>query len=199
MSALPGCPGFPKRRTISVRERGNTHEKLDTDHHGGRGSDCDGGFGLCAGPTGETVGLARQARACGATATRSRTAPTAASGGSTPTRSERPKDLLPATDPYGFAEVVNRYRMAAGLAPLAYDHELSVWAAHNNVKQCSHGLGHHVSPNCNQNCAWNTPDAESVAQAWMESPGHRANMLDTTSSRFGIAFGPGPYWTMNTR
>ena len=60
-------------------------------------------------------------------------------------------------------------------------------------------LGHHVSPNCNQNCAKNTPDAESVGQAWMESPGHRANMLDTTSSRFGIAFGPGPYWTMNTR
>jgi Cysteine-rich secretory protein family len=110
-----------------------------------------------------------------------------------------PEDLVPATDPYGFAEVVNRYRLAAGVAPLAYDPELSVWAAHNNAKQCHHGLGHHVSPNCNQNCAWNTPDAESVAQAWMDSPGHRANMLDTTSSRFGIAFGPGPYWTMNTR
>ncbi len=108
-------------------------------------------------------------------------------------------DPTPATDPYGFATVLNRIRRAAGLAPLAYDHELSVWAAHNNARQCRRGLGHHVSPNCNQNCAWNTPDAESVADAWMNSPGHRANILDTASSRFGIAFGPGPYWTMNTR
>jgi hypothetical protein len=110
-----------------------------------------------------------------------------------------PVQTAPASDPYGFAALVNRIRCAAGLCPLTYDHDLSVWAQHNNVRQCRHGLGHHVSPNCNQNCAWNTPDAESVVQAWMNSPGHRANILDSSSSRFGIAFGPGPYWTMNTR
>ena len=32
---------------------------------------------------------------------------------------------------------------------------------------------------------------------WMNSPGHRQNMLQPDMSRFGIAFGPGPYWTMN--
>ena len=83
-----------------------------------------------------------------------------------PDSKQAPENLV-ATDPYGFAEVVNRYRMAAGLAPLAYDQELSVWAAHNNVKQCSHGLGHHVSPNCNQNCAGTLPTPKaSPKRGW---------------------------------
>ena len=41
--------------------------------------------------------------------------------------------------------------------------------------------------------------AASVAQAWMESRGHRQNMLSSSVTHFGIAYGPGPYWTMNAR
>jgi hypothetical protein len=116
-----------------------------------------------------------------------------------PDSKRAPEELVPATDLYGFAAIVNQYRADAGLPPLAYDHELSVWAARNNEEQTSHGLGHHVSPNCYQNCAWNTPDAASTADAWMNSRGHRANMLSTSITRFGIAYGPGPYWTMNAK
>jgi hypothetical protein len=116
-----------------------------------------------------------------------------------PESKRTPEEMVPATDPYGFAAIINRYRGESGLAPLAYDHELSIWAAQNNAEQSSRGLGHHVSPNCYQNCAWNTPDAQSAAEAWMESRGHRANMLSPAISRFGIAFGPGPYWTMNAK
>ncbi len=86
-----------------------------------------------------------------------------------------------------------------GCLPLAYDHELSAWAASNNAAQASQGMGHHVTPNCYQNAAWNAPDAASVAQAWMESRGHRQNMLSSSVTRFGIAYGPGPYWTMNAK
>jgi hypothetical protein len=116
-----------------------------------------------------------------------------------PDSKRTPEELVPATDPYGFSGIINRIRSEAGLPLLAYDHDLSIWAAQNNAEQASRGLGHHISPNCYQNCAWNTPDAGSVAEAWMESRGHRANMLSPEISRFGIAFGPGPYWTMNAK
>jgi uncharacterized protein YkwD len=116
-----------------------------------------------------------------------------------PNSKRAPEDTVPTTDAYGFAAVLNQYRAEAGLPPLAYDHELSAWAAANNAAQASQGIGHHVTANCYQNCAWNSPDAGSVGQAWMESRGHRQNMLSSSVTRFGIAYGPGPYWTMNAK
>jgi uncharacterized protein YkwD len=102
-------------------------------------------------------------------------------------------------DPYGFAAILNRLRASAGLHPVIYDTNLSAWASQNNAVQCRRGLGHHVNPCCAQNCGWNYTDACSVAQGWMNSPGHRENMLSPTITRFGIALGPGPYWTLNAR
>jgi uncharacterized protein YkwD len=102
-------------------------------------------------------------------------------------------------DPYGFTNVLNRIRAAAGLHPLSYDPSLSSWAHQNNAEQCRRGLGHHVNPTGTQNCAYNYSDANSAAAGWMNSPGHRENMLSPTATSFGIAFGPGPYWTMNAR
>jgi uncharacterized protein YkwD len=83
------------------------------------------------------------------------------------------------------------------LQAVAYDPELSSWASQNNSAQCDRGIGHHVNPGGVQNCAWNYADASAVAQGWMNSPGHRRNLLSPSISRFGIAFGPGPYWTLN--
>jgi hypothetical protein len=116
-----------------------------------------------------------------------------------PDTKRAPEDIVPSTDPYGFAAILNQHRAAAGLAPLVYDHDLSAWAAQNNVVQSEKGIGHHVTANCFQNCAWNTPDAASTADEWMHSRGHRANMLTSAATHFGIAYGPGPYWTMNAR
>ncbi len=103
------------------------------------------------------------------------------------------------SDPYGFTSILNRLRAAAGLHPLAYDPDLSSWASLNNSAQCRWGIGHHVNPCGVQNCGWNYTDASAVAQGWMNSPGHRENLLSPSISRFGIAFGPGPYWTLNAR
>jgi len=108
-------------------------------------------------------------------------------------------DCSGGSDPYGFASILNRLRAAAGLRPLAYDPELSSWASQNNSAQCHRGIGHHVNPCGVQNCGWNYADASAVAQGWMNSPGHRRNLLSPSISRFGIAFGPGPYWTLNAR
>jgi uncharacterized protein YkwD len=82
---------------------------------------------------------------------------------------------------------------------VAYDPELSSWASQNNSAQCHRGIGHHVNPCGVQNCGWNNADASAVAQGWMNSPGHRQNLLSPLVSRFGIAFGPGPYWTLNAQ
>jgi len=103
------------------------------------------------------------------------------------------------SDPYGFTAILNRFRAAAGLHPVAYDPDLSSWASQNNAVQCRRGIGHHVNPCGVQNCGWNYSDASSIAQGWMNSPGHRQNMLSPSITRFGIAFGPGPYWTLNAR
>jgi hypothetical protein len=116
-----------------------------------------------------------------------------------PDSKRAPEDLVPESDPYGFASLLNGHRAAAGLPTLAYDPELSSWAASNNAEQARRGLGHHVNPNCYQNSAWNAPDAATAADEWMNSPAHRANMLAPGVTRFGIAYGPGPYWTMNAR
>ena len=116
-------------------------------------------------------------------------APTAAAAGAYST----------GADPYGFMRVFNRIRARAGLPPVAYDPNLSSWARRNNLVQCARGLGHHVNPGGVQNCAWNYPDANSTVEGWMDSPGHRRNLLAPDITRFGIAFGPGPYWTLNAR
>jgi uncharacterized protein YkwD len=102
-------------------------------------------------------------------------------------------------DPYGFTGIINQIRASAGLHPLAYDPSLAAWASQNNAAQCSRGIGHHINPNCFQNCGWNYSTAYEAATAWMNSPGHRQNMLSPGVTRFGIAYGPGPYWTLNAR
>jgi hypothetical protein len=107
----------------------------------------------------------------------------------------------PATggDPYGFSGLLNNIRAAAGLNPLAYDPELSSWAQQNNVVQTRRGLGHHIF-NCSvQNCGWNFSDAAGAIRGWLNSPGHRRNLLAPGVTRYGIAYGPGPYWTFNAR
>lgn len=110
-----------------------------------------------------------------------------------------PEDVTPVSDPYGFAAVLNAHRAAAGLPALSYDAGLSRWAAANNVAQAARGIGHHIVPNCYQNCAYNSTSAEEAASDWMNSRGHRANMLNPSITRFGVAYGPGPYWTMNAQ
>ena len=102
-------------------------------------------------------------------------------------------------DPYGFTGLLNQVRASAGLQPVSYDPNLSSWASQNNAEQCRRGLGHHVNPCGVQNCAWNYPDASSTVDGWMNSPGHRRNMLSPSITQVGIAFGPGPYWTLNAR
>lgn len=100
-------------------------------------------------------------------------------------------------DPYGFTQWLNSVRAQYGLRPVAYDAGLSGWASANNSAQQSRGLGHHVmGPARRQNSAIGS--AGSIGSQWMNSPAHRAALLDPSISSIGIS-GSGQYWTFNAR
>lgn len=103
--------------------------------------------------------------------------------------------VAPAGDPYGFTAWLNATRASYGLAPVGYDPNLSSWASVNNGQQQSRGMGHHVmGPARRQNAAMG--HYASIGAMWMNSPAHRAALLDPTIRWIGIA-GLGAYWTFN--
>lgn len=98
-------------------------------------------------------------------------------------------------DPHGFTAWLNGIRSQYGLAPVAYDENLSAWANMNNAQQNSYGLGHHVmGPARRQNSAMGS--AASIGAQWLASPPHAAALLDPSIRVIGIA-GMGAYWTFN--
>lgn len=109
-----------------------------------------------------------------------------------------PPPPAPTTDPYGFGNLLNNLRARMGLRLLAYDHNLSAWAGQNNAVQNRRGLGHHINPGYRQNVGWNYSSASAVFTGWQNSGGHYQTMV-ANASTYGIAYGPGPYWTLNVR
>jgi uncharacterized protein YkwD len=106
-----------------------------------------------------------------------------------------PAPAAPASDPYGFLNWLNSTRAAYGLPAVGYDPNLESWAAMNSAEQASRGIGHFVmGPARRQNSAMGGfPGIESM---WMNSPAHRAALLDPTIQWIGIA-AYGAYWTFN--
>ena len=105
--------------------------------------------------------------------------------------------MVAAGDPSGFTNWLNGVRARSGLAPVGYDPNLASWAAANNGQQQARGLGHYVmGPARRQNSAMGS--AGSIGQMWLNSPAHRAAMLDPSVRWIGLA-GMGMYWTLNLR
>lgn len=95
----------------------------------------------------------------------------------------------------GFLSWLNGVRAQYGLPAVGYDPSLESWAASNNAQQMARGLGHYVmGPARRQNSA--VGDAGMIGSMWMNSPAHRAALLDPTITRIGLA-GNGQYWTFN--
>jgi hypothetical protein len=116
--------------------------------------------------------------------------------------------------------LVNEQRAIAGLAPLARVAELDA-AALRHSKDMAEGdfMSHTGSDGSNpgqritasgyrwtsygENVAVGFPSAESVVAAWMQSPGHRANILGAGFRHLGAAVVSrsdrrfGTYWTLN--
>jgi uncharacterized protein YkwD len=102
---------------------------------------------------------------------------------------------MDAGDPYGFTGWLNATRASYGLAPVGHDPNLSGWAAVNNTHQAARGMGHFVmGPARRQNSA--VGSFANIGAMWMNSPAHRAALLDPTIRWIGIA-GLGAYWTFD--
>ena len=109
--------------------------------------------------------------------------------------------------------LVNRERAANGCGALVADEGLAAVARAHSADMRDRGYFDHVNLDGldpfdraaaagvdarAENIAMGQPDAASVMDAWMNSSGHRANILDCslTSLGVGVADGSGgPWWT----
>jgi uncharacterized protein YkwD len=100
-----------------------------------------------------------------------------------------------ARDPYGFTAWLNSTRAQHGLGAVGYDPNLSAWCNVNNAQQASRGMGHFVmGPARRQNCAMGA--YANIGAMWLNSPAHRAALLDPSITSIGIASW-GAFWTFN--
>ena len=109
------------------------------------------------------------------------------------------------------AELVNQMRIQNGLQPLTVDANLSIKARIKSSDMKTNNYFSHTSPtygspfqmmqslgiaykSAGENIAKGYTTAEAVVNAWMNSAGHRANILSTNYTSIGIGYVDG-YWT----
>ncbi|GAA2398130.1 CAP domain-containing protein [Streptomyces glaucosporus] len=112
--------------------------------------------------------------------------------------------------------LVNLERAEAGCRPLTADPALAELAGQYSEAMAEQGFFSHTSPDGDtpwdraeaagidnlggENIARGQADAEAVMAAWMDSPGHRANILNCDYRTLGVGahFAEGgPWWTQN--
>ncbi|WIV11457.1 CAP domain-containing protein [Proteiniborus sp. MB09-C3] len=111
--------------------------------------------------------------------------------------------------------LVNVERQKNGLNSLEIDAELSKVARMKSQDMATKGYFSHTSPTygspfdmmkqfgikystAGENIAMGQPSAEAVVKAWMNSEGHRANILSKNFTKIGVGYYKGsnePYWT----
>lgn len=147
----------------------------------------------------------------------------AASPTPAPSRSSSPspKPPTPAPAPPGIAgqvvALVNSERAAAGCGPLKEDAQLRAAAQGHSDDMAKRDYFSHTSPDgtdagqrttaagyrwstYGENIAKGQQTAQSVMEAWMKSPGHRANILNCSFKDIGVGIhqgAGGPWWTQN--
>ena len=118
-------------------------------------------------------------------------------------------EQAPETDNTAYAyglritELVNEHRKAAGLAPVTYSAKLSAAAQVRAVEIeksfshtrpdgryfssvfAEHGITYRYS---GENIAWGQRSPEEVVTAWMNSAGHRANILNANFKELGVGY-----------
>jgi uncharacterized protein YkwD len=102
-------------------------------------------------------------------------------------------------------DLVNQQRAQAGLAPLQVSSQLVEEAHIQSTDMAELGVMAHVLPGAalptlesraqyvgynysylGENIAFNYPDDNSVMTGWMNSPEHRANILDSSYTQIGV-------------
>lgn len=111
------------------------------------------------------------------------------------------------------AALVNEQRAANGLAPLTLSEELSIVARAKSQDMHDNNYFSHTSPTygspfdmlksfgisyraAGENIAMGYSTPEAVVNAWMNSAGHRANILNASYTQIGVGYvADGSYWT----
>jgi uncharacterized YkwD family protein/spore coat assembly protein SafA len=108
--------------------------------------------------------------------------------------------------------LVNKERQAQGIQPLQMDWELQRVARKKSCDMRDKGYFSHQSPTygspfemmkqfgieyrtAGENIAKGQQSAEAVMEGWMNSPGHRKNILKAEFTHIGVGFCEGNYWT----
>jgi serralysin len=102
-------------------------------------------------------------------------------------------------------ELTNEYRAENGLAALKLNEELTVTAEFHSIDMAEHDYMDHVGLNGSkpwdraklvgfdsrymaENIAGGQDTPEAVVQAWIDSPGHRANLLSANYTEMGLGY-----------
>lgn len=112
--------------------------------------------------------------------------------------------------------LVNQERAKRGLKALEHNWELSRVARHKSMDMRDRNYFSHTSPTygspftmirnygirysaAGENIAMGQSTPQAVVQSWMNSPGHRANILSTNFTEIGVGYAKGGsgrhYWT----
>ena len=123
------------------------------------------------------------------------------------------KDMTVAEYEQEVVRLVNEVRKENGLKPLTYDWELARVARYKSQDMKDNGYFAHNSPvygtpfdmiknfgisyrSAGENIARGQRTPEAVMNAWMNSSGHRANILNASYTKIGVGYvADGKYWT----
>lgn len=110
-------------------------------------------------------------------------------------------------------ELVNEIRAQNGLDPLTHNWQLSRVARYKSQDMADNNYFSHTSPtygspfqmmkqfgityrSAGENIAQGYTSAQAVVNAWMNSPGHRANILNASYTQIGVGYvSDGNHWT----
>ena len=138
---------------------------------------------------------------------RDKSAPTAPATGLNPAPAPAPSDPQVAT----FVGLVNEHRVSIGLSPLAWDGRVAAVAQAHSQDMVDRSFFSHTNPDglspfdrlaaagisytwAGENIAYGYPTASSVLAAWLNSPGHRANIENPNFTHHGVGL-VNTYWT----
>jgi uncharacterized protein YkwD len=115
-------------------------------------------------------------------------------------------------------DLVNQERAKVGANPLRINEQLDLAADQHTLDQASMNNMSHIGSNgskmgdriknagylfssIGENVAYGYGDAAAVMSGWMNSPGHRQNILNPNYQEIGIGYAQGadgrPYWTQD--
>lgn len=137
---------------------------------------------------------------------------------SAPTAPAAPSEQLPSPGPAlsdsqvaAFVSLVNEHRVSIGLAPLRWDPRVAAVAQAHSQDMQDRSFFSHTNPDgldpferltaaeigytyAGENIAYGYATASSVLAAWLNSPGHRANIENPNYTHHGVGL-VNTYWT----